>query len=117
MSNKDLFGNPISLSMREVERFITDAANESFQNGYKVGYTTGYEECRRELNKWISVSDKLPGHREIVAVWDGKGDINIAWRKDDKWFMFNSCCSYESQLNGVTHWHELADIPEEAPVG
>jgi hypothetical protein len=110
MSDKDLFGNPISLSMRDVERHITEAANQSFLNGYKAGY----ENCRQELAKWISVKDKFPENQEIVAVWTEEGDIHAAWRIDNKWFMFNPCCSYESQLNSVTHWFELAELPEES---
>lgn len=111
MSNKDLLGNPISLSMREVERFITDAANQSFRNGYSAGY----DNCRQELARWISVKDKFPEDREIVAVWTNEGDIHAAWRKNNKWFTFNPCCSYESQLYSVTHWFELAELPGEAP--
>ena len=63
--------------------------------------------------RWISVKDKLPEDKDIVAVWTNFGDIHAAWRKDGAWLMFNPCCTYESELKGVSHWHEIADTPEE----
>lgn len=65
---------------------------------------------------WISVKDKLPEDRDIVAVWTNAGDIHAAWRKDGVWLMFNPCCTYESELKGVSHWHEIADTPEEEEI-
>lgn len=92
-----------------------------FLAGYKVGQEHPFQfQTKMWVDpigpqyRWISVTDKLPEDRDIVAVWTNAGDIHAAWRKDGAWLMFNPCCTYESELQGVSHWHEIADTPEEA---
>lgn len=91
-----------------------------FLAGYKAGQEHPFQFQAKmwidpigPQNRWISVTDKLPEDRDIVAVWTNAGDIHAAWRKDGVWLMFNLCCTYESELKGVSHWHEIADTPEE----
>lgn len=89
--------------------------------GFLAGYQAAKDSACIDTNsidtgtkmQWISVKDKLPEDRDIVAVWTNAGDIHAAWRKDGAWLMFNPCCTYESELKGVSHWHEIADTPEE----
>jgi len=75
-------------------------------------WLAGYKAAKQ----WFSVNDRLPENRDIVAVWTNAGDIHAAWRKDKTWLVFNPCCTYESELQGVSHWHEIADTPEEPEV-
>jgi hypothetical protein len=94
-------------------------------------FLAGYEAGRKHLfqfqakmwidligpqNRWISVAEKLPEDRDVVAVWTNEGDIHAAWRKNGAWRMFNPCCTYESEVKNVSHWHEIADTPEEKEI-
>lgn len=45
-------------------------------------FLAGYQAAKPQ---WISVKDKLPEDKKIVAVWD----IHAAWHKDGVWLMFN----------------------------
>lgn len=90
-------------------------------HGFKTGREMSHKEMfdyYMELRKarWISVAEKLPEDRDIVAVWTNSGDIHAAWREDGCWLMFNPCCTYESELKGVSHWHEIEDVPEEKEI-
>lgn len=84
---------------------VTATAFPQMQRCFLAGY--------KAAQQWISVKDRLPEDRDIVAVWTNCGDIHAAWREDGCWLMFNPCCTYESELKGVSHWHEIEDVPEE----
>jgi hypothetical protein len=103
-----------------IDHHIVASKEMAFLAGYKAGQehqfqfqTKMWVDPMGPQNRWISVKDKLPEDRDIVAVWTNAGDIHAAWRKDGAWLMFNPCCTYESELKGVSHWHEIADTPEE----
>ena len=102
---------------------ISGESKVAFLAGYKAGQEHPFQfQTKMWVDpigpqyRWISVAEKLPEDRDIVAVWTNAGDIHAAWRQDGCWLMFNPCCTYESELKGVSHWHEIEDVPEEEEI-
>ena len=62
---------------------------------------------------WISVKDRLPEDAMHSVVRTDDGEYQVAWRENGYWFMFNPCCVYDSQVNDVTHWMPLPELPKE----
>lgn len=47
---------------------------------YSVGYKIGYEECNKNLNKWVSIDDEKPKYYDYTLVKFENGEILFVWR-------------------------------------
>lgn len=103
---------PISLSVREVEKHIHEAASRAFHQGYdsaKGHYQT----------EWISVKDRLPELGKEILVLGNEGSLEVrrlTLRKihpDEKDPHYWVDSWDESADYAVTHWCEIPELPKE----
>ena len=47
---------------------------------YSTAYKIGYEECNKNLNKWVSIDDEKPKYYDSTLVKFENGEILFVWR-------------------------------------
>lgn len=47
---------------------------------YSTAYKIGYEECNKNLNKWVSIEDEKPKYYDSTLVKFENGEILFVWR-------------------------------------
>lgn len=76
-------------------------------------YCRGWNDAVEAMPRWISVEEKLPEHKEDVALYIRCGDVSFirtGWRMGNGQFICpnDSLSGYE-----VTHWMPLPEPPKE----
>ena len=63
----------------------------------------------REAQRWVPVSERLPGHRDAIK----NGDIEAVDKRGDYHFIHWS--DFRVKIDKFTHWQPLPEPPEDTP--